>query len=160
LSRTALVVAASAPFAVACNSARIAGGYTVAPRSVPDGKVEAAYHVGDCRDGNARPLPSSHAKVRLVRLIDGSIALVDARPAYDAVVVDNVRVEQSSRVFDLELKGVSTPPYLREYRLPVNGTDPGRFVIASAFTEDKAAHAFSASHVTADLSCDLVPDRT
>jgi hypothetical protein len=155
-----VVAVAVAVAAAGCNSARIAGGYTVSPRSAPDGAVVAAYRVGDCRDASARPLPSSHAKVRLVRLIDGSIVLEEARPAYDTIVVDNFRVDKNDRVFELELKGTSTAPYLRQYRVPTSGTDPGQFVIVSDFAEHKTARAFSASYGSADLACDLVPDRS
>ncbi len=152
------LVLALAPTETACSSAKIAGGHTVMPGNEHSGVTLARYTVGKCRDAAGRLHPSSGAEVRLLREVDGKVVLVDARDAYDVIVVENVKSVRGERIFDLELKSAESAPYLREYRLPETGTGPGRFFIIDRFTDKRVGSSFVVAYRRFALDCEL--DRT
>ncbi|HEX3596810.1 MAG TPA: hypothetical protein VHU80_16990 [Polyangiaceae bacterium] len=153
--RVAVVLAA---LCCSCGSARIAGGAQVAPGSEPAGAVIALFNVTRCEDANGGRVPEPEARVSMVKMPDSRLVLVERRPGYDSLVVDNGWNEGTMRVFQLALKRSSSRPYVREYRLPVSGSGYGRMVITDRVrTWRDAEHGFRASYVTPSLSCDLAP---
>jgi hypothetical protein len=115
----------------ACNSARIAGGRVVESGTEPAGLAAGAWTPSDCRDARGEPSAFGAGVVEVKRLSDGRFVLVETRPDYDSLVVHNSFVRGRERVFQLALKTSGSAPYLREYRLPVSGSGPGRLVIAA-----------------------------
>jgi hypothetical protein len=158
VNRTQLVALALAFALPACSSAKIAGGHTVMPGKEHSGVTLARYTVGKCRDEAGRLHPSSRAEVRLLREVDGKVVLVEARDAYDVVVVENVKDAKNmsgERIFDLELKSAESAPYLREYRLPETGNGPGRFFIIDRFTDERVGSSFVVAYRRFALDCEL-----
>lgn len=125
------------------------------PGKEPSGVTLARYTVGKCRDEAGHLHPSSHAEVRLLREVDGKVVLVDAREAYDVVVVENVKSVGGERIFDLELKSAESAPYLREYRVPETGSGPGRFVVTDRFSDERVGSSFVVAYRRASLDCEL-----
>jgi hypothetical protein len=152
----------SAGFAAAlsagCASAGIAGGAQIAPGTEPSGSVVARYTIGRCEDAYGTRIPEPESRISLVRIPDGRLVLVERRPGYDSLVVDNGFTERDLQVFQLAFKGSTSPPYLREYRMPVQGSGFGRFVVVKAVRDwGDSAKGFHASYSKAALACVLAP---
>ncbi len=144
----------------ACSSARIAGGATVAPGSEPPGVTLSLFGMGRCEDEAGARVPESEARISVVRLQDGRFVLVERRPGYDSLVVDNGWDEGNIRVFQLALKRSDGVPYLREYRVPRDGSDFGRLVLVDRVIAWRdSRRGFHASYVRPSLVCDLTPYR-
>jgi hypothetical protein len=144
----------------ACSSARIAGGATVAPGSEPPGVALSLFGVGRCEDEGGARVPEPEARISVVRIRDGRLVLVERRPGYDSLVVDNGWDEGDVRVFQLALKRTGGVPYLREYRLPRTGSDFGRLVLVDRVTTWRdSRRGFHASYAHPSLVCDLTPYR-
>jgi hypothetical protein len=142
----------------ACSSARIAGGAIVAPGSEPSGFVLSLYGMGRCEDETGARVPEPEARVSLVQLRDGRIVLVERRPGYDSLVVDNGWDEGETRVFQLALKRTDGVPYLREYRLPRSGSDFGQLALVDRVAAwGDTRNGFHAIYRRPSLSCALRP---
>jgi hypothetical protein len=144
-----------------CNSARIAGGRVVASGTEPAGVVAGAWTASDCRDASDKPSAFGAVSVEVRRLSDGRLVLVERRPDYDSIVVDNSFVRGQERVFQLALKSAASAPYLLEYRVPVSGSGQGRLVVAarrwdSRETDDGFVAWYAAKPAVA---CTLLQDR-
>jgi hypothetical protein len=149
-------------FASACDSARVAGGRVVANGVAPAGTVAGSWSPFDCRDARGDPFASERTAIELLRTPDGRFVLVEARPPDDSFVVTNSFVRGQERVFQLALKSASNAPYLREYRLPLVGTGPGRLVVVgrqwdSRDTDDGFVAWYAAKPA---FSCALLQGRT
>src|SRR5206468_1914369 len=84
-------------------------------------------------------------------------AVVDARPAYDSVVVTNSFLRGPVRIFQLALKSSSSAPILREYQLPALGSGQGRMVVVSRdWDSSESEDGFVATYKTPALSCVLL----
>jgi hypothetical protein len=93
----------------------------------------------------------------VVRIRDGRLVLVERRPGYDSLVVDNAWAHDDTRVFQLAFKRASGGPYLREYRVP-EGAGFGRLVLTKAVQDwGESAKGFRASYSKAALACELAP---
>ncbi|HEX4337966.1 MAG TPA: hypothetical protein VH062_18780 [Polyangiaceae bacterium] len=156
--KTALGLAALLCFS--CSSAKIAGGAPVAPGSEPEGMAVAYFNVTRCEDANGARVPEQEGHVSLVRMPDARIVLVERRPGYDSLVVENGWDEGDARVFQLAMKRTGGGPFLREYRVPVAGAVTGRVVVvdrvASWRDSSRGFHARYEGEKPA-LSCDLAP---
>jgi len=140
----------------ACSSARIAGGATVAPGGEPPGVTLALFGMGRCEDETGARVPEPEARISVVRLQDGRLVLVERRPGYDSLVVDNGWDEGDTRVFQLALKRTGGVPYLREYRLPRDSSDFGRLVLVDRVIAWRdSRRGFHASYARPSLACDL-----
>jgi hypothetical protein len=147
----------AAALCAGCASARIAGGAQIAPGTEPAGNVVARYTVGRCEDAYGTRIPEPAARISVVRLPDRRLVLVERRPGYDSLVVDNGWAQEDTRVFQLAFKRASGGPYLREYRLP-EGTGFGRLVLTKAVHDwGETAKGFRASYSKAALACELAP---
>jgi hypothetical protein len=152
----ALVALVALASLAACNSARIAGGYTVQEGAEPAGSLVGHWTVKDCRDPRGTVLSAGKEDVRLVQTGD-RIVLVDEKPAYDAIVVDNGFVRGSERVYQLAIKRTSSAPYLREYRVPASGNKAGRISIVKDFTDEETDRGFVAAYRAPLVTCELLP---
>jgi hypothetical protein len=141
-----------------CASARIAGGEQIAPGTEPAGSVVARYTVGRCEDAYGTRVPEPESRISVVRLPEGKLLLVERRPGYDTLVVDNGWAEPDTRVFQLAFKRAASGPYLREYRLPAEGTGFGRLVFVKSVRDwGESGKGFRASYSRAALACELAP---
>ena len=141
-----------------CGSAGIAGGVQTAPGAEPHGKIVARYTVGRCEDVDGTRIPEPDSRIAVVRLPGGRVVLVERRPGYDSLIVDNGWTETDTRVFQLAFKRASSPPYLREYRLPMEGEGFGRLVFVKAVYDwGDSSKGFHATYVKHVLACDLAP---
>jgi hypothetical protein len=141
-----------------CSSARVAGGSTVAIGDEPAGAPLGTWFSSGCHDARGAPVSLKGSVVRLIKRADGRVVLVEMRPAYDSIVVVNSFVSSGEIVFQLALKSSSSAPYLREYRLPVGASGPGRFVIVSWDWESREAESgFRASYAKPAVDCALIP---
>ena len=140
-----------------CASARIAGGAQIAPGTEPGGNVLARYTIGRCEDAYGTRIPEPESRISVVRLRDGRLVLVERRPGYDSLVVDNGWAQQDTRVFQLAFKHAASGPYLREYRMP-EGAGFGRLVLTKAVRDwGESAKGFRATYSKAALACELAP---
>lgn len=147
----------------ACNFARVAGGMPVSSDRAIDGAVLGTWTLSDCRDAAGEPLPPPGNVVRLVRNVDGRFVVVDARPAYDTLIVTNGFLDDHVRRYELALKSSSSAPLLREYSFPANGKGPGIFaVVTKDWDSRETAGGFVAIYKTPVVTCVLSPkpDRT
>lgn len=141
-----------------CSSAGVAGGALVAPGTEPAGTTLALYGIGRCEDERGARIPEPEARVSAVRLSDGRVVLVDRRPGYDSIVVDNGWDDGNDRVFQLALKRSGGTPSLREYRLPLSGSHFGRLVVVDRVSRwNDSRRGFHADYARAALSCSLSP---
>jgi len=149
------VVLAAVP---ACNYAKMVGGMPVSSDGAIDGTVLATWTLSDCRDAAGEPLPPSSDVVRLVRQADGRFVLVDARPAYDTLIITNGFLDRHARHFELAVKSSSSAPVLRKYSLPAMGKGPGTFTV---FTKDwdsrETQDGFVAWFKVPSIACVLLP---
>ena len=142
----------------ACSSAGLAGGVLVGAGGEPAGTTLALYGMGRCEDEHGARIPAPEARVSAVRLGDGRVVLVERRPGYDSIVVDNGWNDGDERVFQLALKRSGGAPSLREYRLPRSGGDFGRLVVVDRVSRwNDARRGFRAEYSRATLSCSLSP---
>lgn len=141
-----------------CSSAKVAGGATVPIGNEPAGALLGTWFPSACRDARGDPVTGfKGAVVTLVRGTDGRVVLVEMRPAYDSLVVTNSFIRGPDLVFQLALKSSSSPPYLREYRLPA-GNAVGRFVIvARDWDSRETARGFEAWYKRPVIDCALLP---
>lgn len=148
--------------ALACDGARMAGGKLVASGSEPSGAVTGSWSPFGCRDASGAPVVPVVGAIELVRTSDGRFVLVEARPPDDSIVVTNSFVRGQERVFQLALKSGASPPYLREYRVPVGGQGPGLLaVVARKWDSRDTDDGFVAWYETAPaVTCALLQGRT
>ena len=144
----------------ACDSARIAGGKVVASGVEPTGSVAGVWKSSDCRDARGEPSSFGAGAVKLLRRPDGRLVILETRSAYDSLVVTNSFVRGQERIFQLALKSAASAPYLREYRVPVSGTGPGRLVIVARQWDSRdTADGFVAWYAAKPaVTCALVRD--
>jgi hypothetical protein len=147
--------------AVACDSARVAGGKVVASVAEPAGFVGGVWKPFDCRDASGEPARFGAGAVKVVLGPDGRLVLVESRPEYDSIVVTNSFVVGTERVFQLALKSAASAPYLREYRVPAVGPGHGRLAIVERQWDSRdTADGFVASYATKPaVTCALLQDR-
>ncbi len=153
--RAALVRAAGLLLVVGCSSAGIDGGHTepAAPHALD--RI-AEYAVSDCRDARGEPVAAPPCRVSRVRLGSGRDALVEERPGYDTLVLDQARAEGKNWVFALTLGDGSGGRVMHELSIPA-APGRGRFRIADRF-EGEAGNAEDPLRATAvALDCALVP---
>jgi hypothetical protein len=148
----------AAAFCAGCASARLAGGAQIAPGTEPTGSVVARYTIGRCEDSYGTRIPEPESHISVVRIPDGRLVLVERRPGYDSLVIDNGWTERELHVFQLAFKRSTGGPYLREYRMPVQGTGFGRFAVVKAVQDwGDSAKGFHARYSKAALACELAP---
>lgn len=141
---------------VACSSLEVHGGRTVRAGDEPAGTSLGAWTTASCRDAHGGPVEQS-SRVFLVRRPDGKRVVVEARPAYDSIVVTNSFTDGRELVFQVAFDE-SDPFLLREVRLPVDAHGPGRLVVSSSFFEPQADHRrFRATIRRPAFTCRLDP---
>lgn len=142
-----------------CASAHIDGGALVARGTEPTGVTIGQWRVSGCRDAAGAPFPDRDARVRVVEMVDGKMALVEVHDLTDSVVVRNVSQAPTGWVFALALGRVSGNRDLYEYSVPREGGGDGRFVIASHWKDRATADGgFVATYTKATVTCALVPE--
>jgi hypothetical protein len=162
--RRALVVLTSLAFTpgfLGCSTARLAGGQLVTPGAEPEGVELGRWRTEGCRDASGARLFDVAAKIRVMQKAGSDVVLVDTRIGYDTVISRNVSVLGSGAskewVFDVAVKPEWGKPYVRQYRLPMDGT-AGHYVLTPHFTdEDTDDGGFRAHVVRPALECDLAP---
>jgi len=141
-----------------CGSERIADGVPVASDEEVSGAVVGTWGIAGCRDRAGEPFSSIVGVVKMIKRPDGRYVLVDQAPAYDTLLVTNGFIRGESRIFQLAIKSSSSAPYLREYRLPVTGSGPGRFVVVAKDWDSRPSEdAFVAWYKAPAVLCVLAP---
>lgn len=115
---------------VACDPP-MRGASVVSVSGLPRGQVLASYARAQCSDQSDT---KSRFVVDYVRSIDGVPFLVERAASPEWVVISNSFVEGSTIVFQAEFAS-SRPPMLTEYRVPLDGVTPGRFVTSIAYVK-------------------------
>lgn len=154
-----VVVATALVLTCGCGYARVAGGQSMAIGTEPSGVTLGTWAPSACHDADGAYVPFDRSEVSLIRRSNGWLVLVERRAAYDSLVVTNSFIQGPELVFQFALKSSSSPPYLREYRLPVPESGPGRFAIVSEWESVGGLRTFRASYERAAIDCTLAPQR-
>ncbi len=146
----------AATLSLACSSAGISGGVLVAPGSEPEGATLAFFNVTRCEDANGARVPEPEARVTLVRMSDGRSVLVERRPGYDSLIVENGWNEGDTRVFQLALKRSGKGPLLREYRVPRSKSGSGQIIVVERVGDwGDSSRGFHARYAKPSMACEL-----
>lgn len=154
LSWTALFGAATL-LSAACGGPRIAGGHTVPQSGEPDGLVDAEYSVEGCRDGAGTKLPLAPSAVRVLRPTPRSTLLVERRPAYESIVVNNSFLRHGRVVFQVAFMSDDGRPLLREYDLGAHG-GTGRLAVTDRWEHVEKDNGFEGHFREPLFVCELV----
>lgn len=140
--------------ASACGGSALEGASIVAPGREPTGKVVAVYAPRGCVDRSGGP--ASPRPVRLF-LVDraGGLVLVETRPGYDSLVIDNGFAVQGYNVFQASLES-SARPILLDYRIAPDASG-GKMAVARIWQRAERSHGFRAYFSQVVLACRLVP---
>ncbi len=142
----------------ACGNGALEGASAVPVGELPSGRVVSNLEPSDCVDRSGKPVPRPATKIRVLVREDGKPLLIEQRPGYDALVVDNSFSEQQSLVFQAISEPDDAEPALHEYRLEWPAARAGRLASAATFEATfEAGGGFKAQAAELSLSCKLVP---
>jgi hypothetical protein len=153
-------VVAAVSVVAACASPTIEGGALVAKGAEPTGVTIGQWRVAGCRDAAGAPFSYRDVRVRVVKMTDGKVLLVEMSELTDSIVVPNVSAVEGRWVFALALARASGKPDLYEYSVSRDGTGEGRFVIAREWRDRDTEDGFVGAYGKASVTCALVPEPT
>jgi hypothetical protein len=141
--------------AIGCSgSAELRGGSTVAAGTKPAGVAVGAWLTKDCRDAKGASAERA-TQVYLVQRSDGRRELVEQRPGYDSLVVQNSFIDGAEVVYQVSIKPEDGSIALHEFRLPSAG-GPGRLSVSRRWKQvDSSEHRFRGYVEAAILTCSL-----
>jgi hypothetical protein len=119
-----------------CGGAAIRGGHATTEESLRHTSRVLSFVVSDCRDAHEAPTAARSARVDIVRLGSGEAALVEYRPGYDALVVQNSFIDGSVQIFQAIVEASGEKPLLHEFRIPEPAASGGEVRVSDRFTEE------------------------
>jgi len=137
----------------ACGSPTLDGAAIVPAGREPAGDVVAVYEPRQCVDGNGRAATPRSARLFLVDRGGSDFVLVEARPGYDSLIVDNRFAVEGYNVFQASLEA-SVPPILLDYRITPD-TSAGKMAVARIWQRAERLSGFRAYFSQAVLACRL-----
>lgn len=144
--------------ALGCGGAEIRGG-----RSAPESALRRTTRVlsfvaRDCRDAHESPTVGRSTRVDVVRLSSGAAALVEYRPGYEALVVENSFIDGKVQVFQAIVEAGDHAPLLHDFRVPELGTSSGEVRVSDRFEEEEFSNgSFRARGIGLVSRCVLSP---
>ena len=143
---------------VACGGAEIRGGHGAQDRALSRTTRLFSFVPNDCRDAHESPTTGRSARVDIVRMPSGAAALVELRPGYDALVVENSFLDGKVQVFQAIIQAEDHEPLLHEFRIPELATGIGEVTVSDRFDEESfSSGAFRARGMSLVSRCVLSP---
>lgn len=142
--------------ALGCSGSPFRGGYAVGAAPLLGQKTLSTFLPGVCQDAAHADMAPDFVSLDLVETSTGRPLLVEHRPGYDLLVVENFFDDGPFLVFELIVKSDNL---LRRWRVPRTPSASGSLAVGRVLRlrEAKEGDAFQAGLASTRMSCSLVP---